>query len=281
MQEEIKCNWLFESDVFDEGIKDIVNCVRNLGMIAEIAHYVPLQSGQTYLNIFNKEDCVFFYGSLGFAEQLLRESAWNPGVIYNVNNYKCSHYYNYFGKYHLADSYAMVPYGDLFRIHEELYEKFGCGADTIFVRPDRGNKPFTGQLMEKKYFEKDYDYIGFADLKPHDLVVVGEPRNITDEWRFIVADRKVVAGSQYRKYGQRFIGEYSSNAYAVAKSIAKVEWQPDRAYSLDICRTWAGHYSLLEIGTVSCSGYYGCEIEPIVKAISNIAVDEWKMARGL
>ena len=65
------------------------------------------------------------------------------------------------------------------------------------------------------------------------------------------------------------------DAWSLASKIVKEEWQPDRAYTLDICLS-DGKYSLLEANSFSCSGLYACPVEPIVREVSRIALEEWK-----
>ena len=61
----------------------------------------------------------------------------------------------------------------------------------------------------------------------------------------------------------------------IAQRIAKEEWQPDKAYTLDVCKS-NGEYFMLEANSFSCSGLYKCPPEPIVKSVSEAALKEWK-----
>jgi hypothetical protein len=270
-------SWLFETDLFDTNVRHIVHEVEKQGMTAKTIQYVPLQSGQTYKDIFGPGACVVFYGSLGFADQIRRETAWIPGTYGNQDSFRCTHYYPALGHFLLAEEYAMVPYGDLVRQGSSLYEKFGSN-DAIFMRPDSGGKSFTGQVIYKETFEKDVQHLGFYDLKPEELVVVSPPRNIKAEWRFAVVDGKVITGSQYQRDGKKdvtrlcAVGE--TVAWAVAQQVA-IRYQPARVWTVDICQTVSGHFRLLEIGCLGCAGWYACNIEDIVREVSRVAREEW------
>ena len=71
------------------------------------------------------------------------------------------------------------------------------------MRPDSPLKLFTGQLMSAETFEADLEFLGFYDFPKESLVVLGAPRTIDVEWRFVIVDREVVAGSQYRAGGEQ------------------------------------------------------------------------------
>jgi hypothetical protein len=273
---ELKPAWLFESDVFDENISRIIHEVKRQGMRADIAHYIPLQSSQSYRDIYEPYSCVIFYGSLNFASQLMRETNWIPGAYHNTPEFDCTSYYPYLGKYLLNSNYMMLPYGELYRKRDMLFDKFG-EQDTIFVRPNSGGKVFTGKLVTRDRYEKDISQLGYYHIKPRELVVVANPRNLNKEWRFIVVDGKVIAGSQYRSNDEKNVSpEVSPSAWDLAEEIAGGRYQPARAWSLDICETMAGNQYLMEIGCVSCAGWYACDPEPIVREVSRVALEEYE-----
>jgi hypothetical protein len=280
MEVMAKVNWLFESDVFDENISRIIDEVKRQGMRADIAHYIPQQSGQSYKDFYEPYSCVVFYGTLNFASQLVRETNWIPGAYNNSPGFDCTSYYPHIGHYLLTEKYAMLPYGDLQRQKVSLYQAYGQ-SDTIFIRPNSGGKVFTGQTVSYEHFDKDVSRLGFYDVAPSELVVVSPPRNVVDEWRFIVVDKKVIAGSQYRKDNTKNVSpEVSPQARALADEVAAGPYQPARAWSLDICRTIHDNFYLLEIGCVSCAGWYACDPEPIIREISRVAGEEWESLSG-
>lgn len=276
MAKTVKPAWLFESDMFDEGTDRVIAEVKRQGMRAEVAHYIPLHSGQSYRDIFPAYSCVVFHGTLSFASQLMRETNWIPGAYHNTPSYNCNSYYPFLAKYLLANDYMMLPYGDLLRRKDALYEKYGID-ETIFIRPNSGGKVFTGQTVDYRYFDKDIPNLGYHKLNPGEIVVVSHPRIIETEWRFIVADKKVITGSQYSVLGHKDVSPHIDlKASALAEEIAWSGFEPARVWCLDICKTISGNYYLLEIGCVSCAGWYACDPEPIIREVSRVALEEWK-----
>lgn len=276
----MQCHWLFESDTFGEDIKGIVEEVRRQGMPAVVAHYVPLTSGQSYQDIYPPDVCVMFYGSINFARQINAETEWIPGAMGYPENFRCSSYYPHFGPLLLNGvRYGMYPYGELIRMKDMLYDIFGKD-NTIFIRPDTPDKLFTGALIERRYFDKDIPRLGYDEIHYSKTVVVAKPRNISSEWRFIIADRQIIASSMYRLLGEKFVQEGSTKeARFIAEAACHIEWQPDRMYALDVGQTRAGAHYIVEIGDISTCGWYACDRTAVVAEASRIALEEWQEAQ--
>lgn len=271
----MKCRWLLESDKLGEDSVNLMKEVRRQGMRSGVASYIPLRSDGTYLDIFDQGDCVFCYGTVAFIKQVYDESAWIPGPYWTEENYHCSTYFDYFTDLILAQDHLWVEYGDLKKQREYLMEELGQ-ADTLFIRPDSPNKAFTGQLIYGEEFDNTVDRLACPEVTSDTLVVVSPPRNILAEWRFVIADKKVIAGSQYREEGQRCIRrQWPEEVWKFAEQAADYDWEPDRVYCMDICQTSTGYW-VLEINSVSTSGFYACDLAPIVEEVSRISVEDWE-----
>lgn len=264
-------NWLIESNCFEDQKKVAEEVVRQ-GMICKSASYRPFEPEHGYLSLFKPTDCVIYFGSLAFAAQIRKEMpSWK--VYASMPEYDCTKYYPHLAEYLLNERYIMLPYGELHRQKDFLYESLGID-DALFIRPNRGDKIFTGKLLYKEHYDKDVDHLGFYDVQPHELVVVAEPRNIEAEWRFIVVDKCVIDGSQYQLNGKSDLAHnWPSEAGQLAQVVAS-KYEPDKAWCVDICRTKAGNFRLLEIGCFSCAGLYACDIKTVVRQISQASLDK-------
>lgn len=271
-------NWLFETDTFGEDcIAQLVEEVERQGMQYTYAAKVPLREGKTYLDLFPPKSCVVFYGSLGFANQIRREATWVPGVFNNCNNFLWQSYSPHFRKFLLAQNFGVYEWSELVPNKDVIYDRFGMGADTIFMRPDSGEKPFSGKLINKEEFELTLPKLGYEVMPDHEIVIVSEPRNIELEWRFVIADRKVITGSRYMPMWLRLRELEDKTAGIFAQHVVdSVSWEPDRVWCLDICRTLAGNYYVVELNSFSCSGLYACNPKPIVENVSRIALEEYE-----
>jgi hypothetical protein len=189
-----------------------------------------------------------------------------PGAWCNFYNMKCSTYYAYFGEHLLNKGYMMMPVGDLLR----RWNKFVIpGYPDMFVRPDSGAKPFSGHVI--KYGEKHKIQAIIETVGPETLVVVAPSKPITSEYRFVICNKKVIAGCQYLPVE---LPTYPTTSLRLARVVANHDWQPDLCYTVDIAEH-NGQTYLLEINSFSCAGLYQCDIGVVVQYASLAAEFEW------
>jgi hypothetical protein len=265
--------WLVEK--YDEDVEKLLQSLEKSKIKFEL-----LPSSLCYLSkydYFKDDECVVFYGSLEAARQVQRLTKWIPGVYGNFNNFKCSKYFSYLGKYLLNSDYAMLPMMEFSRRREEIYNKYGVNGN-VFIRPNSGLKTFNGFILNYDKIDEEFKFLRtYAKRDLDDIIaVVSSFKSIEVEWRMVVVDREVISSSRYMLRGEenyRSGGE--EGAISFAKKIAEGVWQPDFAYTIDICRS-GGNYYLLEANSFSCSGLYLCSLEAVVKAVSDAALKEWK-----
>jgi hypothetical protein len=280
---------LFESDLFEpDYFQDWVDaCEKH-----DVEYKTTKMSDGNLFHAFEEED-VFVFGSIQFMIHL-EENPFDydlqTGKIWNIanpvtwRNYECTSYYPSLAKYMLNTPYSMIPFGDLDRLQDHLFEVYG-NNDCIFIRPNDGVKTFTGTVLARTVMnrKRSMDLMGFneEEVKSNDLCVISEPRNIIREWRFVVINDKVVTGSLYKERSSPsqlsinmenidFDGKNATsstiNSFALAHRVAQ-DYHPDDHYTVDICETKDGEFHLLEIGSLGCAGLYACDRERIVEEL--------------
>jgi hypothetical protein len=277
-----KVTWLLEDAVFEENIDTLKTELTRQGISFESIKHIPLESDK-YKNPkgVDNNGCVLVYGSLNLMRQLLREKSWIPCGYCTLKNFECSKYYTYFGKFLLNQDYMMIPALELLRQKEFIYDKMGVDG-CIFVRPSSGFKEFAGATVPFEDMNKNTLGFGFYHENPELLTVVTTSKIITKEWRFVVAKKKVITGSQYRlgKDVEPELVETTCEAALYAQSIVDaVEWEPDPIYTLDVCES-NGELFLLELNGFSTSGLYDCDLEIIVRVASKMAEEDWANTHG-
>lgn len=263
-------NWLIEKDMFEEHTEDFITACEKYGHKAHLIQYVPF-SWEQKIPEYDINLATVFYGSLNLAHMLLNndDMIGFPGVYYHVNNFKCSTYYAFFGKHHVnKDSYFM-PWAEFIRRKDSL------PFEPVFIRPDSGSKLFTGTLLRNKdNYDKDIAEITrYSCIEPTDMIVVGKARHIIDEYRFVVIGSEIITGSRYIAEGRlsSYRIDEKHDAWKYAQEVLNdVEWRPDDVFILDVCKTTNG-YEVMEIGCFSCCGLYDCDIDIIVKKVSEEA----------
>ena len=291
----MKAKWLIELDLFSDTESDLINAIKNSGREVNTIKYIPFDDNfisNKCNKLFNSEDCVIFYGSLNLGKKF-KKMSYIPGVYLNNVALECKSYYPVFGDELLHSNYIMMPFGDLIRRKEFIFNHFG---DRIFIRPNSGYKEFTGNVLDKNNFEYGIELASFYDVSPDLLVIVSDAKDIQKEWRFVIVNQEVVSGSLYRDWTDggeniergcttkdlvllhsKSVKEYCSDekAFEYAKKVAKL-YNPDVAWTLDVTLTESGEYKTIEIGCFSCAGLYGNDLDKVVKAVSEASENEWE-----
>jgi hypothetical protein len=147
---------------------------------------------------------------------------------------------------------VFLPYGMLRSSREILRGLFG---DRVFIRPDSNEKLFTGQVIQTDPESWDIaiaqNMNGYDPIKPTEMVVLSSVKAITEEYRSIVVQGKVVSTS------------VSDTSEHVPHMNAKVQeliegcsYNPDPIWILDTAVS-NGRLKILEVGGFSTSSLYG------------------------
>jgi len=276
--------WLIDADMF-EGYRDrLLAAIRDQGHEAKLIHAPspPFRRddvGCSYRETFPEGACVISHGDIELVTRIQQERRWTPGAFCTVENFLYSSYACRYGEHLLNGQYIMLPFGELDRCKDFLFDTVGRD-DRIFVRPDSPLKLFTGQVVTRETFAADLEFMGFYEFPADSLVVVSSPRTILQEWRFVVAGGTVVAGCQYKSGDSLdYQPNYDDNALSLANAIAAIDYEPDPVWVIDICKTSEHEYRLLEIGGFSFADLYACNMPDVVAAVSEAASDIWKKSQ--
>lgn len=282
MSSDIMVNWLLEQSIFEDNIDRIKSAIESQGFNHKTVQYVPYAGTEHIENLFLENECVVVYGSIQFARQIQRVSHWVPGVFCNVRQFDCLYYYNKFGEYLLNKNYIMLPFGELNRRKEFLFNTVGS-SDCVFIRPSSGMKAFNGKIVPKNHWDKEIKLMALYDPDPETLVVVAEPVNIKREWRLLIVNNQVVSCSLYRMDEKIVLTEDTSPRLTafVNDVLRNVDYQPDPAWTLDICETSNNELKVLEVGCFSCAGLYACNMDNVVREVSRVAAREWSEVHQL
>jgi hypothetical protein len=270
----MKLKWLVENFVGDNGYEDLIAEIRNQGMeciVLDIRNHFELRQG-----LIEPNECVVFQGSIQLFRKLKTELPAYPLGWMTDDNYLCSTYYPHFQKFLFNDKHVFTTVAGLKHNKWWFYHTFGKEA-VIYVRPDVGDKSFSGKLLDLQDFDRFWDNAVLCNSKNEDLVVVSTPKNIVGEWRYIVTNQKEILGtSLYYYQGQRtYIPSAPEKATQLCKQILDIGWYPDPIFTIDICEDSDQNYWLMELNSFTSAGTYAAPKAPIVKRVSEIAFQEY------
>jgi hypothetical protein len=273
--------WIVDPTVVgQDNVNSVIYAIQELGLECRIHPYKPF-GGTDYREFYDTPAPTVFYGTLNYCKDAQKRSpgTWYPFAWNDWSALRCQSYYAYWGKFLMSPEYGFCPHGELSRLQDFLYNTYSDG-ERIFIKPDENDKLFTGLLVAQGRLD---DWIkienAYGEINPASLCVIAKPIKIDSEYRFIIADRKVLTGSQYRADNSLEISaQYPDEAVHYAEMVASsTEWQPHPIYVMDIALMKSGEYRLIEIGSVNCAGYYRCDIKLIVKKMTEIASRTWNM----
>lgn len=260
--------WILESEVFPSSHARLRRAINDAG------HRIVESRDDWWLDEpphFERQTPVVFHGSLGNAALIEMKANWSPGSFCPVNDFCCTTWYPRASKWLLHRDWQCVPANDLVASAADVASSIGC-SDRVFVRPDSPLKPFSGRVLDVDSISlKALDH-GFYYEDETLPVIVAPVANVGREWRFVVVDGQVIAGSSYdaETRSATKAGE-DSNALDLAEEIASSIEPPSPVYVLDICEV-DEKCRLLELNPFGGADLYDCDPQAIVKAVSDHAI---------
>ena len=279
----IKVNWIIEKYLFDEYENELIQTIKDSGMNVDLFDdsVSRFDNVQDYVkNKFTENDIVIMHGSLQMGRRILNTPVY-PGVFLTLENYECYNYYGYFGNYLLNSEYVMMGLNDVLRNKDNIFNIFN--VEELFIRPSNGFKSFTGQTIKKDNFDTDFNILtkSYGGLDMNTLVLLAPIQEIEEEWRFVVIDGKVISGAMYmdsknRENWNAYYDKLCNDelAYSFAENMVEI-YQPDKAYTLDVCKMKNGEYKLIEINSFFCASMYGNDYKKIVNAVNELCITEF------
>lgn len=187
-------------------------------------------------------------------------TSMSPGVFLNDNfDYKA--WLANWGRENLLNDEVLIgKIGEI--VPPENMEEF-------FIRPCQDNKHIAGGLMERAEFlrlvgclEED----GEGLLTKQTEVLISRPKKISKEYRAFVVGGQIVAGSLYRDNFELSIKEGLPSEAILFLASLFLKWTPSDSFVIDVAEV-NGKYKIIEVNNINSSGFYGADIEKIIKAM--------------
>ena len=147
----------------------------------------------------------------------------------------------------------------------------------MFVRPNSGFKTFAGTVLDiGRNLDVDVKTLDqHTSVMPETLVLYSTAFPLEGEFRFVIADKQVIAGSEYRWDGKLDVRrDWPQSCWDLAQKVADHEWQVDIAYTCDVALL-DGEPRIVELNSFSSAGLYACDLERVVDGVSRAAAREW------
>lgn len=196
---------------------------------------------------------------------------WSPGTYVN-ENFDYSKWLEGFGRENLLNGDSVVC-----RIKDAE-----CEGDSVFLRPTKDTKAFTGTVMTKEFFYNWKEKIvaieetEFSPLHGNTEIMMSSVKKIHAEYRLFVVDGKIVTGSIY-KQGCNGISQLNNMNVTMMPDEEVLEmaqkmidkWQPAIAFVIDVAKTDEG-LKIIEINNFNSAGFYSSDVFKIINAIEEL-----------
>ena len=266
-----KTRWVVDNYTLQKEYGDrLKQAFKKFNISYKICTYVPFTPVDKldYSN-WGIEAPTILYGSYEFVKKCPK--LFMPGAYGLTPQAACNIYMSYIPlEWFLNRNFLMSTVENFYKNPQRFGDIFSCSD--LFIRPNSGNKLFAGFVSSIKNVETEIHALRSTNsILPEDLILINEVQNIIGEYRFIIGNRKVISGSQYKYKNVLDIRtDFPVEAERLAKKVADYPWQMDTCYTCDIAITNSGPF-IIELNSFACAGFYACNIDDIVLEISEIA----------
>lgn len=269
--------WLVNRNILRYSAEKLPDIVRSQGMNCIEYDYKVGDESPT-IPYLTDADCCVIYGSIQFVKAINPEGLLQPGALgansrVNVNTYMSNLPFDWF----MNNQGVFVTWAMFKALGQLWLTRFNnTSLSSLFIRPVSGYKSFAGQVIKQATWDEDIKTLDLlSSVMDETMIMVAPPVNIQGEFRFVIADGKVVTGSEYRWDNVLDVRiDYPDECFQLAKQVAEHDWQVDVAYVCDIALTDEGP-KLIELNGFASAGLYACDINQVVEAVSRAAWREY------
>lgn len=141
-----------------------------------------------------------------------------------------------------------------------------------FVKPLYAEKFFTGRIFEN---QEDLEEVqlttSFIDNESDVLVIVSNPVNIIEEYRFFCIGGKISTASLYKIRGEnkRIRIDRTHNSWKFLEKITNKYGYIEDGFVIDIGLLSSGEYKIVELNCIHSSGLYDIDTDILCKDLMN------------
>lgn len=240
-------HWLLQNNYVDAMTGRLAFGLRRSGRVLHDFSLVPGEPLPEFP--CEPQDPHFFYGSTGMLKRL-RSTPWSSGLFGDEDSLDQRTWLAQRGEQMLNAQFELTTYAQLMAQPP---------AHDFFVRPVVDQKSFTGQVVRGGDFAGLHRARkGLVREHPPEMLLAVSPvaPALVAEYRFIVLNHRLRAGSSYRVGGAQHLSRsIPTDVWAQAQELAQ-GWQPAVLSVMDVAVLADGSVRIVEFNAVHSSGLY-------------------------
>lgn len=270
--------WRLHKAIFGDRIDEAIAVLEQLNDSYQIVEGLPSQLEPVPFDSIAEP--VLAMTTLQDAQRLIRKDyPSTPWLFFNNNSYKVSYWLSRIDQEIpiLNRDCIFLPFSTLKNFQHSFFNN--SSVQELFIKPDSGNKVFTGftVLNDANFLDNVEDQLKVFKIEPEEMCVVCSSQTIeATEWRFWIAERKIIAYTPYSWDDEPELQEPPQIVMDLAIQMTENKWQPDYAYVADFCIV-NGQSKLIEINAASTSGIYNANIKDLFAGLRSTSIREYNL----
>ena len=268
-------HWVLQGNLQpDSGLRFLDDHLERWGIPYSKHDVVPFIG--TIIPDISPEGNVIVIGSYSM-RHVAEAKGWVPGC-FDVGHLTHEDFVRNWGQRMLNADHIIRSLGEIpqwLEMHSPLH-----APQSFFMRPEIDSKAFPASVYTRESFmswlAKIIRMIETAKSREHmsiDLdtrAVLAPVRNIDQEVRCWIVDGRLVTASGYRRGDTVYYDPIVDQSILhYAREVAAHEWQPQRAYVLDLC-VCEDQIRIVEVNTLNSAGFYAADMQKLVEAIEGM-----------
>lgn len=255
-------HWVIQTNIFKEpALADLAKSLVEQGVTFSFHRVEPFE-GIIYPDI-SPDGNVMVMGTAQM-KKVADRKGWIPG-IFNVSDISYQELIDNWGRTVLNYDMSL-----------QRFDSVIPPSDPFFIKPDTEVKLFKGMTITVEEFQRwQLQMYGSGtsssddnrNIRPGTMVVVSPVKQILKEIRFWIVDSCIATQSEYQCNGEvcHLESDDSNASEFVYRRLS--QWQPSRAFVLDVALMADNEWKVIEINTLNFSGLYKANVSNIIRHI--------------
>lgn len=265
--------WIVQTNLGQTSdIMRFADAIRRSGAPVAEVHHIPFSDR---VHDVRSDSASILNGSVNFVAAAAKANRWIPGVFGNLDIFCYENWAANYGPL-LLNSPEGVEHTTM-----RCFLKNSRNEDqVVFARPSQDTKSFEGLTMTVAALRSICRTAvsgQAAGLDGDTQILICVPHGIESEFRLFMADGEPIAASSYQKKGRSRVEPGAPPEVLSFARAATARWSPSRLFTLDVCLS-AGNPYIVEAQSFNMAGHYAADMDVIVDAANQIALDMYGKA---